>query len=278
VVRLLRDLGQEVVIVHPRRLRLIAESTMKTDAIDAEILARVSRFDVALLRPVYQRSEEAQILRTRLRARASLVKSRTALINSVRGSLRSLGYRMAGCPAACFAARWAKLELPEEIGECLGPVVDTIGELTQRLHGLEKQLAVESRSDELMERLQTVPGVGPIMSLAYVGWMDQADRFAKSRDVAACLGLRPKVRTSGGHVKRGPITREGEAEMRRLLVQSAHACLRCRRDSALKQWGEQLVERIGKRKALVAIARKIAVILHRLWVSGERFQAFPSSA
>jgi transposase len=278
VGRLLGEMGHEVVVLNPRRVRLVAESTLKSDTIDAEILARLSRFDLKLLRPVYQRSEAAQELRTRLRVRGSLVKARTSLINSVRGSLRSQGYRMGSCPTSSFVARWFELRLAPAVREVLEPLVETIAELTDRIAGLERELKAVARSDELMLRLQDVPGVGPLVSLAYVGWMDRAERFAKSRDVGACLGLRPRVRGSGGKILRGAITREGDCEMRRLLVQAAHAALNSKKDFQLRRWAEAVAERVGKSKAVVALARKIAVLLHRLWVTGEPYRAFPHAA
>lgn len=278
VSRLLGEMGHEVVVLNPRRVRLIAESTLKSDTIDAEILARLSRFDLKLLRPVYQRSEAAQELRTRLRVRGSLVKCRTALINSVRGSLRSQGYRMGSCPTPSFVAHWFRLRLEPGVREVLEPLVETIAELTDRIAVLERELKAASRSDELMLRLQDVPGVGPLVSLAYVGWMDRSERFQKSRDVGACLGLRPRVRGSGGKILRGRITREGDCEMRRLLVQAAHAAMNSKKEFQLRRWAEVLAERVGKSKAVVALARKIAVLLHRLWVTGERYRAFPRTA
>ena len=277
VYRLLCELGHEVTVVNPRRVRLIAESTLKTDGIDAEVLARLSRLDMGFLRPVYQRTAEAQELRTRLRVRTSLVKARTSLINAVRGTLRAQGYRVPSCPTKSFVVRFASVRLERSLSDAIDPLVTTIGELTDRINSLEKELVAESRSSELLTRLQTVPGVGPLVSLAFMGWVDSPGRFPKSRDVGACLGLRPSLRSSGGHEIRGRITREGDPEMRRLLVQAAHAALRSRKDSSLKRWGEGLVARLGKGKAVVALARKIGVLLHRLWVTGESFRAFPQA-
>ena len=276
--RLLVEMGHEVVVVNPRRIRLIAESTLKTDRIDAEILARLAREDDHHLRRVYQRSEGAQELRTRLRVRTSLVRVRTALINSVRGTLRAHGYRMSSCVSGRFAARFVELKIEAELRQVLDPLVATISEVSTRIEQLEKELVEESGSDELLIRLQEVPGVGPLVSLAFIGWMDKPERFQRSRDVGACLGLRPQVRGSGERERRGPITREGDGEMRRLLVQAAQASLHCRKDSALKRWALHLATRVGKRKAVVALARKIAVLLHRLWVTGRSYQALPKAA
>jgi transposase len=273
--RLLEEMGHQVVVVNPRRVRLIAESTLKSDRIDAEVLAWLSRQEEGMVRPVYQRSEAAMELRTRLRVRTSLVRARTALINSVRGTLRSQGYRMSSCLAARFAERFHGQTLAAELRQVLDPLVEMIARLSEQIERLEKDLVEESCADELLLRLQEVPGVGPLVCLSFIGWVDRPERFERSRDVGACLGLRPKVRESGDRQWRGAITREGDSEMRRLLVQAAHAALHCRRESALKRWALQLAERVGKRKAVVALARKLAVLLHRLWVTGQSYHPLP---
>jgi transposase len=205
------------------------------------------------------------------------VRARTALINSVRGSLRTHGYRMGSCTSEGFTSRFGRLKMKRELRQALDPLVETVAELTARIERLERELEEEARSDELLVRLQDVPGVGPLVSLAFVAWMDRPERFARSRDVGACLGLRPKIRDSGDRQRRGPITREGDPEMRRLLVQAAHASLRCLKDSALKRWAQRLELRAGKRKMAVALARKIAVLLHRLWVTGDTYRHFPAT-
>jgi transposase len=154
----------------------------------------------------------------------------------------------------------------------------SICQLSQQIEELTRELRELARSDELVLRLQSVPGVGPVVGLAFVAWMDRPERFQDSRDVGACLGIRPKVRGSGGVIRHGNITREGDKEMRALLVQAAHAALHSSKDAALLRWAKNLVERIGKHKAVVALARKIAVLLHRLWVTGDSFRPFPQAA
>lgn len=275
IVRMLEGFGHEVVVVNPRRVRLIAESTLKCDRVDAEILARLSRLDPELLRPVYQRSYEGQLLRTQLTVRSGLVRARASLINRIRGTLRAHGAPMSSCTARAFVAKFAEHRPPQELREVLEPLAGAIGELSERIDALEKRLVDDSRSDELLGRLQEVPGVGPLVSLAFVAWVDRAERFVRSRDVGACLGLRPTLCASGGSMRQGAITREGDTAMRWLLVQAAHAALAVRRDSALKRWGEALVARAGKKRAVVALARKLGVLMHRLWVTGERYQPFP---
>ena len=276
--RLLKSWGHEVVVVSPRKVRLIAESTLKSDKIDAEVLARLSRFDGILLRSVYQRSEGAQLLRTRLRVRTELVRTRTRLINSVRGTLRAQGYRVASCAATVFPVRFAGLALPDELALALDPLLEMICALSEQVDALNREFMELASADELMARLQTVPGVGPVVSVAFVGWMDRPERFTCSRDVGACLGVRPRVRGSGGVVRHGRITREGDKEMRSLMVQAAHAALHCKYDSAVIQWAKRLVERVGKQKAVVALARKLAIILHRIWTTGDTFRPFPQVA
>ncbi len=278
IYRLLCELGHEVVVVNPRRLRLIAESTLKSDRIDAEILARLSRFDLELLRPVYQRRPAGQALRTKIRVRSTLVRTRVALINQIKGTLRSQGVRFSSTTASSFVAKWGQAKIPRAMRTLLEPLVGAIGELTDRIEAVQSELVALSHSDELLERLQEVPGVGPLVSVSFLAWVDRVDRFKNSRDVGACLGLRPAVRGSGGSIHSGHISREGDKEMRWLLVQAAHAALAVHRDSALKRWGERLANQAGKKKAIVAMARKLAVLLHRMWVTGESYKPFPATA
>ena len=278
IFRLLKQLGHDVVVVDPRKIRLIAESTLKCDRVDAEILARLSRFDEALLQPVYQRSYAAQELRTRLKVRQSLVRSRAKLVTTIRGSLRAHGYRLGSCATRSFVARWATLKVEASLGQALDPLVETIAELTDRITALERELHAEAKSDELPVRLQEIPGVGPLVALSFVAWVDRPERFATSRAVGASLGLRPILRASGDRVYQGRITRHGDIEMRWLLVQAAHASFLAKRDSALKRWSEQLERRVGKAKAAVALARKLAVVMHRMWITGEHYRPFPQAA
>lgn len=278
VSRLLRELGCEVVVVNPRRVRLIAESSLKTDEVDAEVLARLSCFGRGLLQPVYERRDEASLLRTRLGVRTALVRSKVAMVNSVRGTLRSLGYRVQGQSVARFVASYGSLSIPLPLRQALDPLVETIVDLSKRIEALTDTLTKEGREDPLLQRLQSVPGIGPIVSLGFVSWIDDPHRFRRSRDVGSYLGLRPRVRASGGTERRGGITREGDPEMRRLMVQAAHQLMRTRQDTALKRWSTQLAERIGKKKAVVALARKLAVLLHHLWVTNQDFQPLPDPA
>lgn len=277
VVRVLKEMGHEVTVVNPRRVRLIAESTLKTDRIDAEVLARLSCFGEGLLPTVYQRSEESANVQTRLRVRSTLVRSKVAMVNSLKGSLRNRGYRLRGQAIRRVIANLVAMELPSELRQSLDPLVEALLEVDERLRAVNAEIREECQENRLLKRLQTVPGVGPVVSLAYVSWIDDPTRFRSSRQVGPYLGLRPKVRRSAEFEFRGRITREGNPELRRLLTQAAHCFLRTQQDSALKQWALDLEKRAGKKKAIVALARKLAVLMHRLWVTGHDFEPFPAN-
>ena len=273
VARVLTGLGHEVIVANAQRVRLIAESTLKNDRIDAETLARLVRMDPKLLRPIVHRRAETQRLRGMLRVRRILVNNRTACLNTARGLLRSFGYRVPGQKPERLARSLARGTVPEELCGLVAPLVATALELDERIRALDEEVVDAGRGYPEVDRLQQVPGIGPLVALSYVLCIEDPDRFRTSRDVASFLGLRPKMRESAERSRFGAITRHGDAEMRRLLVQAAHGCLRSRQDSDLKRWAEQLGGRVGKKKAVVALARKLAVLLHHLWASGEDYEA-----
>ncbi len=275
--RILVGLGHEVVVANAQRVRLIAESTLKNDAVDAETLARLVRMDVRLLRPIQHRSERTQRLRGMLRVRGILVANRTACMNGARGLLRSFGYRVPGTTIGRLAQALATREIPEELLALVAPLVATALELDEKIQGLDHEVKAVGAEYPEVGRLQTIPGVGPLVALAYVLCLEDPARFRRSRDVAGFVGLRPRMRESGQTSRFGSITKTGDAEMRRLLVQAAHGCLRTRQDSDLKRWAEQLAARIGKKKAVVALARKLAVVMHAVWLRGEDFRPLQSS-
>lgn len=262
---LLRGLGHEVVVCNPRRVRLIAESTLKNDAIDAETLARLVRIDPTFLRPIVHRGEEVRVARGFLRVRLALIKNRTASINAVRGILRSFGYRLPkGHPSA---EKLKASGIPDVLADTVEPLVVQVEELTAKLDTIEAQLQ-ELGKVEPVELMCGIDGVGVVTALSFMYCIEDPARFRRSRDVGAYLGLRPSLRESGERSNQGRITKQGDAEMRRLLVQCAHAVLRSKKDSDLKRWGERLAARVGKKKALVGLARKLAVLMHYVWANG----------
>jgi transposase len=274
VSRVLGECGHEVVVANPRRVRLIAESSLKTDHVDAMILAQLGRMNPAFLCPVTHRSEETQMERAELRVRDALVQARASFIHTVRGLLRSFGVRLPRCNAECFAKRCAAVAMKERLQALVTPLIEAIAQLDERIAAMDQRVLELGEVHPVAERFQDIPGVGPLVALAYITTIEEPHRFRRSRDVGPYLGMRPRLRASGGQEHRGRITKEGDHQMRRLLVQAAHGMLRSRRECALKRWAEGLIPRIGKRKAVVALARKLAILMHHLWVSGESFEAF----
>jgi transposase len=275
VSRALGNAGCEVVVANPSRWRGTAHSS-KNDRNDAEALARVVRVDPRLLFPIVHRPAAQQSDLAVVRVRAQLVKVRTQLVNTARGVVKSLGSRLPAADAAHFGKTWAAV--PAVLQAALEPLYRTLGAVTAQIEALDKQVAALSKECyPETERLRSVPGVGPVTALCYVLTLGDPARFRRSRDAGAYLGLRPKQRQSGSRDPELGIAKNGDSYLRSLLVECAHHVLSRGPDSALKQWGLRLADggKGVKKRALVAVARKLAVLLHRLWTSGDRFQPFP---
>jgi transposase len=276
VSRLLSALGHEVIVAHARNVRLIGESRKKDDRLDAQTLARLARIDPQLLSPVKHRSAKAQADLTVIRARAGLVRARTALVNTARGLAKSYGERLRGCNVRNMNPEKAE-GLSVELQKALEPLLAGIESLSERIReyneGIE-QLAEQSYPQ--VARLKQVKGVGTLIALTFLLTLEDAHRFRKSRDVGCYLGLQPGRRNSGQSEPQMHISKEGDPYLRTLLVQGAHHILGpFGADSDLRRWGLKLAERggkSGKKRAIIATARKLAVLLHRLWVSGEVYE------
>lgn len=281
VSRLLEELGHEVIVANARRVRAIADSQKKTDETDAELLARLGRADPKLLAPLAHRKEETQADLVVVRARDALVKARTVLINSVRGQVKSLGARLPRRNPGCFHTLAA--ELPEKLRKPLKPTMESIAQLNKQIRAYEQQID-ELIADKYPEaaHICKVNGVGPVTGLTYVLTVEDPGRFRRSRDVGPYLGMTRRRRQSGDGDPALKITKAGDGFLRRLLVQCAHYILGpLGKDCALRRWGLKLVGQGGKgakKRAAVAVARKLAVLLHRLWVTGEDYQPFPAQA
>jgi transposase len=272
VSRLAEAAGHEVVVANARKVKLITANRRKRDRVDAAYLARLGRTDVELLHPVRHRTEATQRDRAWLLARDAAVGARTQLINHVRGVVKSLGGRLPACSADAFARR-VKTEVPKPLRSIVGPLLSVIEQLTETIHGYERSIAVMvQRRHPAVERLEQVPGVGLITATAYVLTLEDPRRFATSRTVGAYLGLVPAMHESGEQMPQMRITKEGDVMLRRLLVNAAHHILGpFGRDSALRRHGQRIAARgatIARKRAVVAVARKLAVVLHRLWISG----------
>jgi transposase len=276
VSRLLTECGHEVLIANPRKTRLIYGERRKTDKLDAEKLARLARADPELLYPVEHRGCDSQAHLSVVHSREALIRSRTQMINHVRGTVKSFGYRLPKCSAPSFHKKVPGL-LPSELVEALGPIVETIGSLTEKIKDYDRRiegLATEHYAET--ELLRQVSGVGSLTAVTFVLTLEDPQRFAKSRSVGAYLGLAPGTDQSGEQDPQKRISGEGDEMLRRLLVSSAHYILGpFALDSDLRRYGEKLAERGGKnakKRAVVAVARKLSVLLHRLWVSGEVYE------
>lgn len=276
VSRLLNELGHEVFVANPRQLKLITESSRKCDPVDAQTLARLARVDPVLLRPIRHRSEQAQMDLMVIRARAALVQARSSLVNTARGLAKSAGERLPKVDAEALGTEEA-CALPEALREVLKPVLQMVEELTAKIKVADKQLErmAQTRYPET-ELLMQVSGVGTLIALTFVLTLEDKDRFCKSRDVGCFVGLRPRRADSGQRRPQLPITKEGDLYLRALLVQGAH-CILSRQgpDTDLKRWGERMCKDGGKnakKRAIVAVARKLAVLLHRLWTTGEVYE------
>ena len=276
VSRQLTELGHEVIVAHARNVRLIGESSRKDDRLDARTLARLARIDPGLLSPVRHRSAKAQIHLTVIRARAVMVSARTALVNAARGLTKSYGARLPKCGSEQMSREIAK-GLSQELRDALDPLLAEIESLNERIAEYDRR--IEELAKEVYPEtalLRQVKGVGPLIALTYVLTLDDPYRFRRSRDVGCFLGLRPGRRNSGMSEPQMHISKEGDRYLRTLLVQGAHYILGpFGQDSDLRRWGLRLAQRGGKnakKRAVVAVARKLAVLLHKLWVSGEVYE------
>jgi transposase len=273
VSRVLEECGHEVLVANARKLRLIYANKRKTDEVDAENLARLARLDPKLLYPLKHRGEDSQAHMAIIRSRQALVGARTQLVNHVRGAVKSFGARLPKCPARSFHKR-ASEHIPEALLPALGPILEQIGSLTERIRDYERQLeAISKEHYPETELLRQVEGVGGLTALTFVLTLEDPYRFERSRSVGAYLGLVPATERSGERDPQRRISKEGDQMLRKLLVGSAHYILGpFGSDSDLRRHGEKIASRgskNSKKRAAVAVARKLAVLLHRLWVTAE---------
>jgi transposase len=276
VSRWLSQLGHEVIVANARQVKLISASSRKDDRLDAQTLARLARVDPQLLRPIRHRSEAAQMHLMTIRVREALVEARTALINAARGMAKAVGERMAACGSSQVSVERME-ELSEPVRETLRPLLEQTESLTAQVqecdHKIE-QIAREHYPET--ELLQQVSGVGTLIALTFVLTLENRERFPKSRDVGCYVGLRPQRSESGASQPELRITKEGDPYLRKLLVQGAHHILGWRGpDTDLRRWGLKLAARGGKnakKRAIVAVARKLGILLHHLWVTGEVYE------
>jgi len=280
VSRLLRDWGHEVWVANTRKIRAITGSESKNDRNDAEKLARFAAHDPRLLSPIEHRSPERQRDLNLLQARDTLVRARTMLVNAVRGMAKSSGHRLPKCSTESFA-KVARSAVPSGYELAMLPLVEQVGAVSEQIRTMDKQIAALAKRYPEVERLRSVPGVGPVVATAYVLTLDSPATVASSRAVGAFLGLRPRQAQSGERDPQRRISKTGNGFLRRLLVQAAQYTLGpFGPDTQLRRWGLKLASsggKRGKKRAVVAVARKLAVLLHRLWRTGESYRPFPNA-
>lgn len=273
--RLLRELGFAPLVVDPRRVAGVTRGLRKTDKRDAELLARLGLAAPDLLGAVHHRSEIDQALLSVIRARASVVEARTRLVQCARGLSKAMGVKLPDCSTSAFAKKVAGV-VPDELKPAILPLLGQIAQLTDAIEAYDTR--IESAVREVhpeVGALRAVPGVGPLVASTFVTTIGDPLRFTKSRNVGAWFGLAPKVRASGDRDPQLGISKTGCPYMRKLLLQSAHYILQRGPDCDLKRFGSRIASRgasAGKRRAAVAVARKLAVLLHRLWVTGKPYE------
>lgn len=274
--------GHEVIVANPRRVRLIAENDSKSDGVDAELLARLGRVDPSLLKPIVHRGVQAQRDRMLIQTRDGLVRARTQLVNQVRGFAKALGTSLPASSTEAFPQR-VRGATTKDLFPGLERLLGTIEQLTKTIREMDaeiERLCHERYSETALMR--QVPGVGAITALYFVLTIEDPSRFAKSRSVGAYLGLRPRQRDSGEQRPQLRITKAGDRLLRSLLVRCAHYILGpFGPDTDLRRAGLRMAERGGsaaKKRAIVATARRLAVLLHRLWVTAEAYEPLRGEA
>jgi transposase len=277
ISRIVAAAGHEVYVANARRLKLIYQDGRKCDRLDAQRLARLARLDLNLLYPIVHASAEIQAHRALLRTRDLMVRSRAQMVNHVRGTVKAMGEALPkGITTQGFARRVEPL-LAEPLRLALAPVIEQIALLTKTIKQMDRDVERLCREVYPQSALLTqVHGVGPLSALTFVLTIDDPARFRKSRRVGAYLGLVPGRSQSGDHDPPRRITRQGDELLRRLLVQCAHYILGpFAIDSDLRRFGLAIAERGGtaaRRRAVTAVARKLAVLLHRLLVTAEVYE------
>jgi transposase len=275
VANLLASLGLRVVVANPRRLKLISTSDKKTDWNDAELLARLGRADEKLLSPITHRSNEAHADLAVAKSRDVLVATRTKIVNHVRSVVKTFGVRLKKCTAESFR-RQTHVEVPAELKIALDPLYEALKKIDEQIKLLDKRIEQIAKKYPDVEVISQIDGVGTLTALVFLLTIEDKNRFAKSRTAGAYFGLRPRNNQSGEDDPQLRITKAGDMFVRRLLVNSANYILGpFGKDSDLRTWGLKHAEQGGKnarKRAKVAVARKLAVLMHRLWVTGEVYQ------
>lgn len=271
----LRGLGLEVLAADPRQIKLITQSRRKNDQRDAFILARAGQGLPELLCPVEHRSEEAHADLALARTRDLLVRTRTQFVNRIRALVKTTGDRIRGVGPAYFF-RKAPEQVPPHLQTACAPLFAALTLIHEQLLEIERQTQrIVKERYPVVERLLDVPGVGLRTAFAFVTTLEDPRRIRGTRNCGAYLGLTPRQRESGSSSPQLGITKTGDRDLRRLLVLCGHHLLGpLGKDCRLRRWGLQLCERGGrnaKKRAVVAVARKLAIHLLAIWKNGQAY-------
>jgi len=283
ISRFFTQRGHRVYVANARKLRAISKSDTKSDRHDARMLARLCRADPQLLSPVKHRSERCQRALLKIKVRDTLVRSRVAQTNTVRFLLKSLGIQLPAATKACRFVAKARTALDEATQVLVEPLLSSLEHLSEQIKALDLELERMGREEyPVTLQLRQIPGVGPLTALYFVLAIETPQRFGDTRTVGAYLGLVPRRDQSGETDKQLRITKAGNTALRCLLVNCAHYILGpFGPDTALRQTGLRLCERGGaaaKKRAVIAVARKLAVTMLALWKSGQDYEPQPLAA
>jgi transposase len=257
--------GHTVIVADPNYAPMYGElhRKVKTDRRDVTALAEANRR--GWYRPAYRASAAQRELRQILRSRRHVVQLRSGTISLMRSLLRQGGYRVGRASSERVAEAIAALALPVSLATTLAPLQRTVRALSREIGRIDARLAKQTAADPIVARLQTVPGVGPVVALTFRAFVDRVDRFATAAQVSAAIGLVPREDSSAERRHRGHITKAGPRELRSLLVQAAWACWRSKTSGTLRAWVDRVAARRGKRVAVVGLARRLSRILYALW-------------
>ena len=272
IAKLADDRGHEVIVANPRELHLISKSGRKNDRNDARTLAKLGRVDPELLRPITLRGEACRATRALLNMRDQLVRMRTQLVTHARGQVKSFGGRIRKCSAESFHKQ-AGADVPEILHPVIDPMLGQLAALAATIRHYDKEIELVSKERHPeIEVLRQVRGVGPILALAYAATIEDPERFSSSRTVGNYVGLTPKLYQSGARAPELRISKCGDRLLRRLLVNAASYILGpFGGDSNLRRFGERIAgggSQRDKARARIAVARKLACLLHHLWRTG----------
>ena len=265
VAQALEAAGHEVVVADPNFAPMYGETQrkVKTDRRDVAALAEANRR--GWYRTTHRVSAAQRAIRQVLRTRRLFVQQRTGTIALLRSLLKQDGYRMPTGASRNAPAQLARLVLPAALAQTLAPLRRLIETLTTEIAAVDRELRARTAGDPIIPRLQSVPGVGPIVAITFRATLDDIDRFDHAGQVSARLGLVPSEDSSAERRHRGRITKAGPRELRSLLVQAGWSCWRSKKSAPLRAWVERLASRRGKRVAVVALARRLSRILYALW-------------